>query len=492
MNTYNKRDENKEKGFIPFLSRLFGVGVKSASSLGSTGSSIFATKAGLVGMVLGGATIAAGIGVIYNFIGPSSNKVYTPGLFQQSYYEEQAQKANTERVVNKNASVSTPSTLDMFKEQANKEGISNDEFTNDQNSSNGSEASASSDVNVPEVTNVQQESQSGGPSGGGKLQASLGLGSKSGGVGSSVSAPRLQTSGGLFGGIGQEFKPVYRPSPNQANSGMASGMKGALASKIGNSPRYAIPNINRKGALTQAKAAKISGLKSQYIASPTGMKSQAGLNFDYTTPAKGDIGTPSGGAGIGGSGVMDGAQLKANNPNLNTNEIQPPTPKQKTPDNPWQKLQDYAVYAMLTATALILLTKILVIQRLFAIARITAYLAMAAAGIVILAGLGLMTGKNIFGGKNFDPQKLVGAMYLLAGGMLMWQAYEALCGVDSSEEKYNKFKADYIELFGGGEEGEAAFKAWEESNSSSEIWDAVNKHNNGTPIDKIVEIPDEE
>jgi hypothetical protein len=91
----NNKSEEKKKGFIPFLSRLFGGG-RSVSSMGSIGStaskfgsaagkgfwaSIIGSKAGVVGLVLGAATIAAGIGVIYNYIGPSSSKVYTPGLF---------------------------------------------------------------------------------------------------------------------------------------------------------------------------------------------------------------------------------------------------------------------------------------------------------------------------------------------------------------------------------------------------------------------------
>ena len=60
----------------------------ASSGLGSAGAGgiggLFATKAGILGIVLGGATIAAGVGVIYNFVGSSSKSVYTPQLFQNS------------------------------------------------------------------------------------------------------------------------------------------------------------------------------------------------------------------------------------------------------------------------------------------------------------------------------------------------------------------------------------------------------------------------
>ncbi|MEK7721445.1 MAG: hypothetical protein AAB359_03550, partial [Elusimicrobiota bacterium] len=91
MNDYNGREE-KKGGFLSALSGLFRGGSPIAggasSGMGSAGSGLaglFATKAGVVGMVLGGATIAAGVGVVYNFIGDSSRQVYSPELFQNSY-----------------------------------------------------------------------------------------------------------------------------------------------------------------------------------------------------------------------------------------------------------------------------------------------------------------------------------------------------------------------------------------------------------------------
>lgn len=126
MNNYNEKEE-KKGGFGSALSGLFrggsSVAGSASSGMGSAGgglAGLFATKAGIVGMVLGGATIAAGVGVIYNFIGPSSKPVYSPELFQSSYYEEEASKAGLERTNSRDASAAASSTLDMFKEQAKK------------------------------------------------------------------------------------------------------------------------------------------------------------------------------------------------------------------------------------------------------------------------------------------------------------------------------------------------------------------------------------
>ena len=130
MSNYNEKKEEKG-GFLSALSGLFrgGSSIAGGASSGGMGSAggglagLFATKAGIVGMVLGGATIAAGVGVVYNFMGPSSKPVYSPELFQNSYYEEEASRAGYERAQARDASGAASSTLDMFREQAKKDGI---------------------------------------------------------------------------------------------------------------------------------------------------------------------------------------------------------------------------------------------------------------------------------------------------------------------------------------------------------------------------------
>jgi hypothetical protein len=427
MNDYNEKKE-KKGGFWSALAGLVRGGSSAASSgFGSAGSAagglggLFATKAGLVGMVLGGATIAAGVGVVYNFIGPSSKPAYSPELFQNSYYEEEATKAGMERARARDASGAASSTLDMFKEQAKRDGIGLDGESADGQPPDASAqlpgGAPSADAAAPEAPAAEQGA--GAP----KLQAASGFGSKGGGGGGGSSIPRMQGGGGMSGGIGSQFSSVYRP-PAQAVGGKMSGMT-AAASRVKNSPKYAVPNFNKKGAFGQAKFANKMANMSRSM-SDTGAKSTTGIPFDSSQQTgTGEVGTPEAGTGLGGAGLSSGSKLKGNDPSLNSNEVTPPKVPEPENVSPWKKWTDRAMYAMIAAAVLILITQMLAHfgktnPWMFQAAMVTAYAAMAAAALVILSGMMLMMKYG---------QKWAGAMYLVAGAMLMWQAYQALLGV---------------------------------------------------------------
>ncbi len=437
MNDYNEKKE-KKGGFLSALSGLLrggGSAAGGASGFGGAGGAagglggLFATKAGVVGLVLGGATIAAGVGVVYNFIGPSSKPAYSPELFQNSYYEEEASKAGMERAQARDASAASASTLDMFREQARKDGLglggesASGEAPDANANANASAEAPSADGAAPGAPGADAAAGGGGP----RLQAAAGFGSKGGGS-SGTSIPRMQGGGGLSGGIGGQFASVYRP-PVQ-NTGKLSNMS-ASAARVKSSPRYAVPNFNRKGAFGQAKAAKKMGGMARY-SSDSAAKGQAGIPFDSSEQAgSGDVGTPATGSGLGGAGVSNGANLKSSDPNLSSNESTPPKPPEPTNVSPWQKWVDIAMYAMLAAAALILITKILANvgkanPLALKAAMITAYLAMAAASMVVLAGLMLM---SKFG------QKWSGIMYMITGAGLIYAAYQALQGVGEAATK---------------------------------------------------------
>ena len=429
MNDYNEKRE-KKGGFWSALAGLVRGGSSAAGSgFGSAGGAagglggLFATKAGIVGMVLGGATIAAGVGVVYNFVGPSSKPAYSPELFQNSYYEEEATKAGMERARARDASGAASSTLDMFKEQARKDGIGLDGESADGQPPDASAqlpgGAPSADAAAPEAPMAEQGA--GAP----KLQAASGFGSKGGGGGGS-SIPRMQGGGGMSGGIGNQFSSVYRP-PAQAVGGKVSGMT-AAASRVKNSPKYAVPNFNKKGAFGQAKFANKMANMSRSM-NDTGAKSTTGIPFDSSQQTgTGEVGTPEAGTGLGGAGVSSGAKLKGNDPSLNSNEVTPPKVPEPENVSPWKAWTDRAMYAMLAATLLILITKVLAnfakgLPWVYYAAMITAYAAIAAAALVVLSGMMLMSKYG---------QKWAGAMYVVAGAMLMWQAYEALKGVGAA------------------------------------------------------------
>lgn len=444
----NDNNGNKEKkgGFLSSLSGLFRGGSSAiggaSSGMGSSGmgglGGLFATKAGIVGMVLGGATIAAGVGVLYNFVGTSSKPVYSPDLFQDTYYEEEASRAGQERAMSRDSSAAASSTLDMFREQARKDnlGLAGEGGGNAAKASADSEVpadgSADASAAAPSADGSYGGSSAGGAAGGGmpRLNKSSGFGGKGGGAGSGTSIPRMQSGGGLSGGIGGKFQSVYR-APAQANAGKTSGMT-ASAARMKNSPKYAVPNVNRKGAYGQAKFAGKMGAKAGYSADAAGSRTNAEQAFSGETGGAGDVGTPGSGAGLSGAGISGGNSLKGNDPSLNSNESTPP----KVPDpediDPWQGEEDKAMNGMMWAGGLILVT-----MALSKLARYLAttgwgiaasvyvfYAAMATAAAAIFYALKVvMAGFKMYSQYG---QKMMGGIYILTGLMLIYKAYEAL------------------------------------------------------------------
>ncbi len=154
----------------------------------------------------------------------------------------------------------------------------------------------------------------------------------------------------------------------------------------------------------------------------------------------GDVATPIGGTGLGGAGLSSGSKLKANDPSLNIEEYTPPTPEKKT-DTPWKKLTDYALYAMLASAGFIAIASMLANKAkalaanpvtaasalaMFNAAKMFCYLAMAAAGVVIAIAVMLATKHG---------QKMMGLMYGMVGGALIFQAYKALQGINEGLDK---------------------------------------------------------
>ncbi len=464
MNEF-KKEEEKKGGFWASLASLFGRGSSAAggaAGLGSSGSGfgaasglggLFATKAGVMGMILGGATIAAGIGVVYNFIGPSSKSVYTPQLFQDTYYEEQSQNASRERAKQKQGASASASTLDMFSEQAKKDGLGFGDQAKAADEKSDADADAAVDGAAADAGagGASVDSAANAPAGGGaRLQTSSGFGGAKGGGAS----PKLAGGGGMFGGSNGQFAPMYKSPAGQGVQGKSSAMKGSMASAIKNSPKRSVPSFNRKGAFGQAKFAKAQGARAAGSSSGAASKTGATEAFSGETTGTGDAGGALGGVGLGGAGVSNGNKLKSSDPSLNSNESTPPPVG--TPENvsPWEKYTNMAMYAMLAGALLVFITGVLVKKAealmvkakaaaavpitgaavaaplfaaaaaMYGYAQIAAYAAIAAGAVVIFAGITLM---SKFG------QKWTGIMYAAVGGMLIYKAYEALSGANTGK-----------------------------------------------------------
>ena len=419
MSEFKKR---KERRYLASLSSLLAEGrparagprVWAGPRLGAAGSGLgglFATKAGILGMVLGGATIAAGVGVVYNFIGPSSKPVYSPQLFQDTYYEEQANNAGIERAKQREGASASASTLDMFREQAKKDGLGLGEGGAAEENKNAAPDAPAVDGAAgasASVDGASAGSAANAPAGGGaKLQGSLGFGSKgAGGGGTSSNIPKMAGGGGNFGGSNNQFAAMKAPVGK--DMGKSGAMKGSKAASVKGSSKYSVPVSKGKGALGQAKFAGNMGAKSAHGPSLAGSKTGATEAFSGETAGSGDVGAPEGGAGLGGAGVSSANKLKGSDPSINSSEITPPNVAEPEDVSPWTKYTDMAMYGMLAAAVLIFITNALVKKakaigrsrrsrrnrrrRTCAVSQDSAYLAMAAAAVVIFAGLKLMRG----------------------------------------------------------------------------------------------------
>ncbi|OGR67304.1 MAG: hypothetical protein A2081_01535 [Elusimicrobia bacterium GWC2_61_19] len=445
MNTHNGgKEEEKKGGFGSALSALFRGGTSAAggaSGAGSTGglAGLFAGKAGLAGMLLGGATIAAGVGVVYNFMSPSDKPVYSQELFQNSYYEEESAKAGLERTQARNAGVA--SSIDVFREQAKKDGLGG--LAAEAVDGEAPDAAAEAGAGTPGADSAAEApgaaGSEAGASGAPRMVASSGFAGKGGG-GSGSSMPRMQGGGGMSGGIGGQFTSVYRP-PAQANGGKTSGMT-AAAARIKNSPKSVVPSFNKKGAFGQAKYAGRMGAKAAYSADGSGARSTAAEAFSGETSGSGDV-AGAGGAGLGGAGVSNGANLKGNDPNMNSNQSTPP--KVPAPENvsPWKKTLDMIMYAMLISAALTMVANWMAGTVWgVAYAQYVAMAAMLAAAVVLYGAFKML---STYG------QKWTGAMYGILGAVLMIMANRARVGaaekadVAAKEATVNSQEAGIVE-----------------------------------------------
>ncbi len=458
MNNYNDKKEEKG-GFWSALSGLFrggssAMGGGASSGMGAAGG-LFATKAGIVGMVLGGATIAAGIGVVYNFVGSSSKPVYSPELFQQSYYEDESASASQARAQSKDRSSASASTLDIFSAQAKKDGLSGlaSEAGGDGKAEPAADAAASAEAPADgagaNASAGAPAAPSAGADGGAKLKPGSGFSSsvgKGGGGGSSSSVmPRMQNAGGLSGGIGGQFATMYKAPAGQSD-GRTSAMSASMAARTKGSPKYAVPNFNKKGAHAQAKFANAKGSQAVYSADAGSARSTAGEAFSGETSGAGDVATPDSGAGLGGAGISQGSALKGSDPSLNSNKSTIPPVTDPTNASPWKTFEDKAMKGMIGAVVGIILIKLF--AKLAKMANpITAWIgyvgacislaiALASALIVVLNGIKLMQGdpSNSAGKGAWAGQSWMGGIYVAAGLMLAMKAWDAFCEVGAGAD----------------------------------------------------------
>lgn len=473
-----KKPNNKKQnngGILSAIAALFNGGAAAGGASGAAVTSgIFATKAGMLGLLLGGATIAAGVGAVYHLAGGSATKTaYSPELFQNSYYEEQAAIAEAERNQNNDRRASVVnSTIDMFSASAKQSGYF------DQGSSDSALASVEmpdgSDVSMAGSSSSAEASasssvSSAGESGSSTASGSTKLASKSlssgraGGSGSSrVNSSSAGSMGGLKAGMGKNF------NPKMASAGKSSAMAANMSRKV-SSARGASKARGSRRAFSQAKFA--NNMSKRGVASGSFEASRTAASAAFTGEAAGgDMGDSVEGVGMDTSGMAVGTALKNGTPNGNSNLKSVPPVSESENASPWEALVKRAGILSLVAAGLYVVGVVLArfaakspsqtVRNGIKMALKFMAVAIAAIGAYLLAAaVQLATKYN---------QKMYGILYGIAGAFLIWKAYSLFK------------KADGIE-----EAREEAVKAEKEKLASEELKNRGESFENGKAMDKL-------
>lgn len=430
-----KKPNNKKQnngGILSAIAALFKGGAAAGGASGAAVTSgIFATKAGMLGLLLGGATIAAGVGAVYHLAGGSATKTaYSPELFQNSYYEEQAAIAEAERNQNNDRRASVVnSTIDMFSASAKQSGYfdqgSSDSALSSVEMPDGSDvsmagSSSSADASASSSVSSAGESGSSTASGSTKLASKSLSSGRAGGSGSSrVSSSSAGSMGGLKAGMGKNF------NPKMASAGKSSAMAANMSKKV-SSARSASRSRGSKRAFSQAKFA--NNMSKKAVASGSFEASRTAASAAFTGEAAGgDAGDSVEGVGMDTSGMAVGTALKNGTPNGNSNLKSVPPVSESTDDSPWKELAKEVGIWALCGLGLFVVGKLIAkaaktavypYTLIYKIALYVIVAAMVIAALVIIAkALEMM---NKYG------QKMYGLLYSLAGALLLWKAWGLL------------------------------------------------------------------
>jgi hypothetical protein len=214
----------------------------------------------------------------------------------------------------------------------------------------------------------------------------------------------------------------FQAGSQSAQSGKVSGMSAAVA-RGKSSGKFAVPKVSKKGSYGQAKFAASMGSRASGSDGALGARTGGEAAFSGETTGTGQVGVPTGGAGVLGAGVSDGSNLKGNDPTIYPDQaVVPAVTTPTTAEDPWKKTEDEAMKYILISGGLVLATTVLSKFKSpvsYYAAMVTCGLAIAAAVKVLLLGMEMITKYN---------QQMNGFIYIAAAVMLAIAAWNALCG----------------------------------------------------------------
>lgn len=450
MSQINKKKQ-KNGGIFSAITSLFNGGSAAGGVSGAAVSGgIFASKAGVLGLLLGGATIAAGAGAVYHFASVGSNKAYSPELFQKSYYEEEAALARAEREQNSGRNAEIQSTMGMFSSQAKKSGLGfgsaegqeKENYSEEAPNVSSSEAEVAGSAGAASVKK-QAASKDSAPVA--RLTASSSMPYISGG--SSSSGSGVPSAGGIAN-LKSKFASIK--AAGLANGGKATAMASARKSSISKG-RSAHARGTSKRAKAQAQFASAMSSKGAYGASAANARTMAENAFSGETTGEGEVmdSVPDG-VGLGGAGLSMGNALKANNPSSINNTKHVPQPNEAKDVSPWKATED-AIFVLMTLGAGLLLAGGLLanLAKKSANLIVRANLQVAVAvigGAVAAIGAAIAVLAVIMATKY--KQSSTALMYGIAGAYLAYKGVRLLMdGIKDSKEarpqNQKKYKEEY-------------------------------------------------
>ncbi|HAH05619.1 MAG TPA: hypothetical protein DCM05_03690 [Elusimicrobia bacterium] len=351
-----EEEERKGGGFLAALLSKLGLGGSAGGSAGLLGTGfgggIIATKAGIVALVMVGATVAAGISILGPAGGLRKTAARDGSVFTAAMADKGGDAAAALSADGKSAADASQGgasgSLDYLANanpapKAEGESVN---AANDAAAGSAVDANAASDApaSTTEGEAVGSARSASAPLQRPQMVRSQGLGAASSGAGSSAVARMAPQEG--VGGSMASFR-----SPAGASKGGASAMRNVQArSAIGRSGGVG------QGGRAARQLAQTSKVVKGNLSSAQPSSQGSGLTYDGAATNSGAAGAAAAGAGVGGQGLSPGSGL--GNPAATTakdiREVTPPAPAVGETENqtPYQNLVYAAIGCMVASLAL--------------------------------------------------------------------------------------------------------------------------------------------
>lgn len=403
----DKEREKKKSGLLGLLSRFtgggaggagggIGAGGMAAGGLGGAAASggLLATKAGLIGLILAGTTVAGGLGMVgWTAFGPGQgNRADNPALqLFASRPKETASPFGAPPVAKDGASASL-----SFLAQANadKGDAPGDAAVTEQSAASAAEGDAAA-AGTGATPHMGESVATNGaaPRTGLKDVKKMGELSKSFG-------------GGSGGASSAAAAPLNGAGATASNAASKNSLGGGFGARNSNNQSIGRGLSRARGGTATRQAMNALGQNRAAYSSQAGGRQYDGGSVGGNGTAGVDAGLPSAGAGLG-----DGGSQPTSTPNTaaQKNEFEAPPPVEGKNVTPYQKAINMA--AMLLAAAMLMIMLIGQVAKAPGGGTTVAYILAGLAGVLGLAVVAI--GAQISSGKYGQP--LQGGLLAVAG-----------------------------------------------------------------------------